>query len=61
MSFEKDWIQCYAEERCSIAHGKKSRVLDIAKKYESEELINRVYSWASELIVFYINTYSNMK
>lgn len=57
IKFDKDWKQCYADERCAIAHGKKSIISDISRKYESDELIRKVYSWAAKLIVFYINSF----
>jgi len=58
MQFDKQWTECYLDERCSIAHGKKSTILDISRKYESEELVRDVYNWAANLILFYINKFA---
>jgi hypothetical protein len=57
--FEEEWNSCYADERCSIAHGKGSKLIDIRTSGEYEKLINTVRSWTRELIYYYINKFKN--
>jgi len=52
--FEKAWQDCYGDERCSIAHGRGSRLIDISKLPEHEQLVNTVHFWTREVIYDFI-------
>lgn len=48
--FEEDWEKCYAEERCSIAHGRGSRLIDMRKSTEYEKITNTVHAWTRAVL-----------
>jgi len=52
--FEKAWRDCYADERCSIVHGRGSRLIDISKTPEHEKLVNTVHFWTREVVYYFI-------
>jgi hypothetical protein len=52
--FETAWKDCYGDERCSIVHGRGSRLIDISRVPEHEELVNTVHFWAREVIYNFI-------
>jgi hypothetical protein len=52
--FEKAWKDCYGDERCSIVHGRGSRLIDISKIPEHEKLVNMVHFWTREVIYDFI-------
>jgi hypothetical protein len=55
--FEQDWKNCYANERCSIAHGRGSNLIDPRQSVEYDKLVNTVGYWARELIYYYIDKF----
>ena len=55
IEFDNDWEDCYIDERCSIAHGRRSKLIDPRMRIEHDQLINRVHTWAIEVIHYYIN------
>jgi hypothetical protein len=55
--FDKDWEDFYSDERCSIAHGKGSRLIDIRTLGEHGKIVNTVGGWAREMIYYYIDKF----
>jgi hypothetical protein len=53
--FDKDWKDCYSDERCSIAHGKGSKLVDIRTSAEYDKIVNMVGGWARDIIYCYID------
>jgi len=58
-AFINDWKSCYSDERCSIAHGKGSKIIDTRTSPEYEKLVNTVGGWTREVIYYYINRFRN--
>jgi hypothetical protein len=52
--FEKAWQDCYVDERCSIVHGRGSRLVDISKIPEHDKLVNTIHSWTREVVYHFI-------
>ena len=48
--FKKDWKDCYSDERCSIAHGLGSKLIDVRTIPEYEKVVNIVGGWAREVV-----------
>jgi hypothetical protein len=53
--FEKDWDSFYSDERCSISHGKGSKLVNVRTLGEHEKIVNTVGGWAREMIYYYID------
>lgn len=53
--FEKAWRDCYVDERCSIVHGRGSRLVDISKIPEHDELVDIVHFWTREVVYYFID------
>lgn len=54
--FDKDWTECYADERCSIAHGHGSKLIDVSKSSEYDKMVNTVSHWTRTVIYHFIHT-----
>jgi hypothetical protein len=59
LGFEHIWKNCYADERCSIAHGRGSKLVDIRNPFEYDNLVREIASWTRQVIYSYINNYQN--
>ena len=59
ITFYRQWNDCYADERCSIAHGRGSKLVDPRTILEYNKIVNTVHYWARELIYYYIDTFQN--
>jgi hypothetical protein len=59
--FENDWKDCYADERCSISHGKGSKLIDPRMHVEHDKLVEKVHSWARKIIYYYIKFNANTR
>jgi hypothetical protein len=57
LMFEDHWKNSYSDERCSIAHGKGSKLIDPRMSAEYEKLVNIVGYWAREVIYHYIDKF----
>jgi hypothetical protein len=55
--FDQDWKSFYSAERCSISHGKGSKLIDVRTLAEHEKIVNTVGSWAREVIYYYIDKF----
>lgn len=55
--FDKDWIAFYSDERCSIAHGRGSKLIDPRKLAEYDRIVNTVGGWARDVIYYYIDIF----
>lgn len=53
--FENNWKDFYVDERCSIAHGAGSKLVDVRTYSEYEEIVNKVGYWARSVLYYYIN------
>jgi hypothetical protein len=53
--FYREWEECYANERCSIAHGHGSKLIDVSKSNEYETMVSTVGFWTREVIYYFIN------
>ena len=52
--FEMAWKDCYGDERCSIVHGRGSRLIDISKVPEHDKIVKTVHFWTREVIYYFI-------
>jgi hypothetical protein len=59
--FDEEWKKCYPEERCSIVHGKGSKLIDPKTIHEYDKMTSRVGYWAREVIYYYIDNFQNPK
>ena len=57
LMFEEHWKNSYSDERCSIAHGKGSKLIDPRMSAEYEKLVNIVGYWTREIIYYYIDKF----
>lgn len=57
LQFDKNWKSFYSDERCSISHGKGSKLIDIRTLTEHERIVNTVGGWAREVIYYFIDKY----
>jgi hypothetical protein len=55
--FEKDWIDSYSDERCSIAHGLGNKLIDIRTISEYDKVVNMVGGWARQVVYYFIDKY----
>jgi hypothetical protein len=55
--YASDWKKCYADERCSIAHGRGSKLIDFRTLNEYNEISNIVQYWNREAIHYYIDSF----
>lgn len=55
--FNREWEECYADERCSIAHGHASKLVNVSKSNEYERMVSIVGSWTREVLYYFINKY----
>jgi transaldolase len=55
--FDKDWKNCYSDERCSISHGRGSKLVDPRTSVEYDKIVNMVGGWARDMVYYYINKY----
>lgn len=55
--FQRNWNDCYSIERNYIAHGKESKLVDIANLRDHDRLAGIVGSWARQIIYYYINDF----
>jgi hypothetical protein len=56
-TFEIDWQNSYPEERCAIAHGRGSKLIDPRTSIEHNRLVNTVAFWTREVIYHYIDRF----
>ena len=54
--FNTEWEECYADERCSIAHGHASKLVDVSKANEYERMVSIVGGWTREVIYYFIDS-----
>lgn len=59
--FDDEWKKCYPEERCSIAHGKGSKLIDPRTIHEYDKMTRRIGYWTREVIYYYIDNFQNPK
>jgi hypothetical protein len=59
LAFEEDWKSFYVEERCSIAHGKGSKLIDVRTSSEYDKIVDTVRYWATTVLYYYIDNYKN--
>jgi hypothetical protein len=57
--FCQQWEDSYAEERCSIAHGRGSKLIDPRTIHEYDEITNRVNYWTREVIYYYVDAFQD--
>jgi hypothetical protein len=57
--FEKDWKDSYSDERCSIAHGLGSKLIDIRTTSEHDKVVNMVGGWARQVVYYFIDKYKH--
>ena len=55
--FDQDWTDCYSDERCYIAHGRGSKLIDPRTSLEYDKIVNIVGGWARDVIYYYINKF----
>lgn len=53
--FDKEWNECYADERCSISHGRGSKLVDVSKSNEYQKMVSTVGHWTREVVYFFID------
>jgi hypothetical protein len=53
--FYDQWKEYYIDERCSIVHGKGSKLIDPRTIHEYDEMNRRIGYWAREVIYYYID------
>ncbi|MGB7664884.1 MAG: hypothetical protein WBL67_19295 [Nitrososphaeraceae archaeon] len=58
--YRDQWKKCYADERCSIAHGRGSKLVDSKTLGEYDEIVNIVHYWNREVIYYYIDKFQFM-
>jgi hypothetical protein len=54
--FEQDWSDCYKNERCSIAHGKISKLINLENEREYNSIVGKVHSWTRKVFHYFIDT-----
>ena len=59
--FCNQWEEYYVDERCSIAHGRESKLIDPRTIHEYNEIANTIGYWAREMISYYIDNFQNLK
>lgn len=57
--FDEEWKKCYPEERCSIVHGKGSKLIDPRTIHEYDKMTNIIGYWNREVIYYYIDNFQN--
>jgi hypothetical protein len=57
--FYNQWKEYYIAERCSIAHGKGSKLIDPRTIHEYETMTRRIGYWNREVIYYYIDNFQN--
>jgi hypothetical protein len=55
--FCDQWNECYVDERCSIAHGRGSKLIDPRTINKYNEITNTIDYWAREMISYYIDNF----
>jgi hypothetical protein len=58
--FDEEWKKCYPEERCSIVHGKGSKLIDPKTIHEYDKMTSRIGYWGREVIYYYIDNFQNL-
>lgn len=53
--FEQDWSECYKNERCSIAHEKISKVINLENEREYNSIVGKVHSWTRKVFHHFID------
>jgi hypothetical protein len=48
------------DERCSIAHGKGSKLIDPRTIHEHDKMTSSVGYWEREVIYYYIDNFQNL-
>lgn len=56
-AFEIDWQKSYSDERCSIAHGRGSKLIDPRTSIEHDKFVNMIAYWTREVIYHYIEKF----
>jgi hypothetical protein len=59
--FENQWKEYYIDERCSIAHGRGSKLIDPRTIPEYDEMTRTISYWTREVIYYYIDNFQNLK
>ena len=59
--FDIEWQKCYPEERCSIAHGRGSKLINPRTIFEYDSMTTSIGDWAREIIYYYIDNFQNPK
>ena len=57
--FDQEWIDCYSDERCSIAHGRGSKLINSRTSAQYDKMANTVGGWARDVIYYYIDKFKN--
>jgi hypothetical protein len=55
LQFDQDWKNFYSKERCSIFHGKGSKLINVRTLAEYEKIVNTLGDWAREIIYYFID------
>jgi hypothetical protein len=60
-TFDDLWNEYYIEERCSIVHGKGSKLIDPRTVRKYDEMTSKIGYWAREVIYYYIDNFQDPK
>jgi hypothetical protein len=58
-TFDTQWDEYYVDERCSIAHGRGSKLIDPRTVSEYDKMTSRIGYWTREVIYYYIDNFQN--
>jgi hypothetical protein len=59
--FDNNWEDFYADERCSIAHGLGSKLVNARTYSEYEKLASKVSYWTRSVLYHYIDQHKKPK
>ena len=59
--FDNNWEDFYVDERCSIAHGLGSKLVDVRTYSEYEEISSKVSYWTRSVLYHYIDQHKKPK
>lgn len=60
-TFNTQWDEYYVEERCSIAHGRGSKLIDPRTIHEYDKMTSKIDYWNREVIYYYIDNFQLSK
>ena len=59
--FYNQWKEYYVDERCSIAHGRGSKIIDPRTIHEYDYMTRNINSWNRDVIYYYVDNFQNSK